>query len=93
MKWFLSNCPEIDRALKQGEDAAVIESVKAAGEIKSPISGVVIEVNDLLNDTPETVNDDPDGQGWVYKIKPADVADLEGLMDLAAYESLLETLA
>ncbi len=85
--------PDIDRELAKGEDAAVVESVKAAGEIKSPISGVVVEVNELLSDEPEKVNDDPDGDGWIFKIKPTDSSEFASLMDDAAYSALIETLA
>lgn len=84
--------PEIDRTIEQGEEAAVIESVKAAGEIKSPVSGVVVEVNDALTDTPEKINEDPDGEGWVYKIRPGNLSELDGLMDLTAYQALIESL-
>ncbi len=85
--------PDVDRVLSQGEDAAVIESVKAAGEVKSPIGGTVVAVNDQLTDTPEKVNEDPDGDGWIFKIKPSDSEELSSLMDDAAYKSLVESLA
>ncbi len=89
--------PEVGRNLKQGEEAAVIESVKAAGEVKSPLSGEVVEVNEELDDSPETVNDEPMGAGWIYKIKPADAdkfaAELADLMDDDAYNGLVESLA
>ncbi len=84
--------PDLARELEQGEEAAIIESVKAAAELKSPLSGVVTEVNETLTDSPETINDDPDGEGWVYKMKPGDPSELDGLMDLAAYQSLVESL-
>ncbi len=84
--------PDLARELAQGEEAAVIESVKAAAELKSPLSGVVTEVNETLADTPETINDDPDGEGWVYKMKPNDRSELDGLMDLSAYQSFVESL-
>ena len=71
----------------------VIESVKAAGEVKSPLSGVVVAVNDALVDSPEKVNDDPAGEGWIFKINSGDISQLENLMDDAAYKSLLESLA
>ncbi len=84
--------PDIDRELERGEEAAVIESVKAAGELKSPVSGVVVEVNEILTEIPEKINDAPDGEGWVYKIRPSDLSELDRLMDLAAYQSLVESL-
>jgi glycine cleavage system H protein len=85
--------PEVDRELAKGEDAAVVESVKAAGEVKSPVSGVVTEINESLADEPEKINDDPDGDGWIYKIKPSDGAEFASLMDDDAYKALLESLA
>ncbi len=84
--------PDLERKLEQGEEAAIIESVKAAAELKSPISGVVTEVNETLTDTPETINDDPDAGGWIYKMRPSDRSELDGLMDQAAYESLIGSL-
>ena len=84
--------PDMDRELKQGEEAAVIESVKAAGELNSPVGGVVVEVNETLTEAPEKINDDPDGEGWVYKMKPSDLSELDGLMGLTAYQSLVESL-
>ncbi len=85
--------PDIDRVLEQGEEAAVIESVKAAGEVKSPVSGTVVAVNQALEDAPEKINEDPSGTGWIYKIKPADSVWLTDLMDEGAYQSLVESLA
>ena len=85
--------PEVDRELTKGEDAAVVESVKAAGEVKSPLSGVVTEINESLTDEPEKINDDPDGDGWIYKIKPSNDTDFASLMDDDAYNALLESLA
>jgi glycine cleavage system H protein len=85
--------PDLDRTLDKGEEAAVIESVKAAGEIKSPMGGTVTAVNEDLNDTPEKVNEDPSGEGWVYKISPSDMNEFEGLMDEAAYKALVESLS
>jgi len=85
--------PDIDQSLEQRDEAAVIESVKAAGEVKSPVGGTVVEVNEALNDNPEKINEDPSGDGWVYKIKPADSNEFEALMDDAAYDALVETLS
>ena len=77
--------PEVGRQLAVGDEAAVIESVKAAGEVKSPVSGEVIEVNQALVDEPSLMNSAPEGEGWVYKIQLANLAELDGLMDEAAY--------
>jgi len=85
--------PDVDRQVAQGEEAAVVESVKAAGEVKAPVAGVVVEVNEALADEPEKVNDDPTGSGWFYKIRPTDATQLSALMDESSYQSLLESLA
>jgi glycine cleavage system H protein len=67
----------------------VIESVKAAGEIHSPLSGTVIAVNDALADDPAVVNGDSMGAGWFYRLQPADLAELDGLLDADAYAALV----
>ena len=85
--------PEVDQVLTKGEEVAVIESVKAAGEVKAPISGVVVAVNELLDDEPEKINEAPSGEGWIFKIKPSDSSEMDELMDDAAYNALLESLA
>ncbi len=77
--------PEIGRRLERGEDAAVIESVKAAAECKAPVSGTVVEVNRLLVDEPGKVNQDPAGAGWFFKLKVDDPKQLDALLDEAAY--------
>ncbi len=78
--------PAAGKAVKAGGDAAVVESVKAASEVYSPVSGTVKEGNAALPDAPETVNQDPQGKGWFFKIELADPKELDGLMDQAAYE-------
>ena len=83
--------PEAGRAVEQGGDAAVVESVKAASDVYAPVSGEVIEGNAALASAPETVNADPEGEGWFAKIKVSD-ASTEGLMDRAAYDAFLATL-
>jgi len=84
--------PEIGREMDKGDEAAVVESVKAASEVYSPIGGEVIEVNETLEDAPETVNASPDGDGWFLKIKIADASELEALMDEAKYKEYCEGL-
>ena len=79
--------PEVGRKVKQGEDVAVIESVKAAAECKAPVSGTVVEVNGSLADEPAAVNRDPLAAGWFFKLKVDDPKQLEGLMDEAAYKA------
>lgn len=84
--------PEVGRTLEQGSEAAVVESVKAASEVYAPVSGEVIATNETLEATPATVNEDATGQGWFLKIKIADSAQLDALMDEAAYAEYLKTL-
>lgn len=76
----------------QGEDCAVVESVKAAGDVKSPVSGTIVEVNEALADNPETTNEDPMGDGWLYRIRLSDVAELDSLMDESDYRAYLNSL-
>jgi glycine cleavage system H protein len=77
--------PSVGQKLKKGDEAAVVESVKAASEIYSPASGTVIEVNTALTGEPGLINMSPDGDGWIYKLRLDNAAELEGLMDEAAY--------
>ena len=72
-----------------GQEVVVIESVKAAGDIKSPISGTIIEINKKLLDAPEEVNDDPTGSGWFYRLKVKSTGDLDLLLDKSQYETLI----
>ena len=81
--------PTVGGAVTQGDEAAVIESVKAAGEVKSPVGGTIMEINESLVDTPEKVNDDPMGKGWIYKVAITDPTEWESLMDEAAYAALV----
>ena len=82
--------PEVGRELSKGDEAAVIESVKAASELHAPASGTVTEVNDALNDEPTKVNEDAQGEGWFFKLKVSDAAELDALMDEAAYKDSLD---
>lgn len=84
--------PDVGAAFSQAEQAAVIESVKAASEIYAPISGEVIEVNEVLDGTPETVNGDSTGEGWLFKMKASDADELDGMMDEAAYQTYIDGL-
>src|SRR5262245_31224672 len=82
--------PELDVVLDAGEEAGVVESVKAASDIYAPIGGTIIAVNSVLEDAPETVNQDPYGDGWFFKIKPNDVGELEELLDADGYSEVAE---
>ena len=84
--------PAAGRKVAKGEAIAVVESVKAASDIYAPVSGEVVESNAALADTPGDVNTEPMGKGWFFKIKLADKADLEGLMDEAAYAAFVKGL-
>ncbi len=81
--------PEVGASFEQGEDAAVVESVKAASEIIAPVSGEIVEVNTALEDEPTGVNFDPMGNGWFMKIKLSKAAELDELMDEDAYKALV----
>jgi glycine cleavage system H protein len=84
--------PEVGKTLAAGEALAVVESVKAASDVYAPIAGEVVETNTALGDKPETVNESAEGEGWFAKLKVANPADYEGLMDKAAYDEFLKTL-
>ena len=84
--------PEVGKKLDKGKEMAVVESVKAASEVYAPISGEVTEVNNALTDAPATVNEDALGKGWFAKIKLANKAELDGLMDEAAYKAYVDGL-
>jgi glycine cleavage system H protein len=81
--------PEVGKALTKGGAAAVVESVKAASDVYSPVSGEVIAANEALGSAPELVNTDPYGQGWLFRIKPANKAELDELLTSTAYEKVL----
>lgn len=78
--------PEVGRHITLGEAVGVVESVKTASDIHAPISGTVVEVNTALEDDPDFVNDEPYAKGWIYKIKPDNIADLEVLLNNTDYE-------
>ncbi|MGB7193275.1 MAG: glycine cleavage system protein GcvH [Collimonas pratensis] len=82
--------PEVGAKLAKGEEAAVIESVKAASEIMMPVAGTVTEINEALADAPETINEDPMNAGWFFKMKVNDAAELNSLMDEAAYAAMIK---
>lgn len=79
--------PEVGRTVAKGDETGVVESVKAASEIYAPVSGEIVEINEALVDAPQTVNTDPAGAGWFYKIRLAEPGQIDGLMDEAAYKA------
>ena len=84
--------PAAGRTDAKGEEAAVVESVKAASDVYAPVSGEVIESNGALADDPAVINRDPEGEGWFFKLRLADSSELDGLMDEAAYRDWVKTL-
>ncbi|MCP5162606.1 MAG: glycine cleavage system protein GcvH [Hahellaceae bacterium] len=83
--------PEVGSELTAGDEAGVVESVKAASDIFTPISGEVIAVNDALEDSPDLVNNDPYNDGWFFKVKPSDTGELDSLLDAEGYTEICES--
>lgn len=81
--------PKVGARLEAGKDCAVVESVKAASDVYAPLAGEVTAVNDAVVGAPETVNKDPYGNGWLFRVKPASAGDVDKLLDAGAYEKLL----
>jgi glycine cleavage system H protein len=84
--------PEAGRRVTKGQEAAVVESVKAASDVYAPLSGEVIEGNSALSDDPALINSDPEGAGWFFKLKLDNAGELEGLMDEVAYRDFVASL-
>ena len=84
--------PEAGRQVSKGQEAAVVESVKAASDVYAPVSGAVTEGNPAIADDPAIINRDPEGEGWFFKLKLSDSSELEGLMDETAYREWVKTL-
>jgi len=84
--------PAAGKVVKAGAEAAVVESVKAASEVYAPVSGEVTAANDALTGEPSKVNDDPEGEGWFFKLKLSDAGEFAGLMDAAAYAEFTKGL-
>ncbi len=82
--------PEVGAGVSQGDDCAVAESVKAASDIYAPLSGEIVEVNDALADAPELVNSSPYEDGWLFKIKLSDEAELAALLDAQGYKDSID---
>ena len=84
--------PEVGKSFAKGDVAGVVESVKAAADLYMPVSGEVVEVNTTLKDDPSLANTDPLGKGWFFKVRVANMAEFDQLMDPPAYDALLKTL-
>lgn len=82
--------PEVGRMLDEAEDCAVVESVKAASDVYSPVAGEVVAVNEDLEESPQSLNEDPYGDGWIFRVKPSNSDAYDGLMDAKAYSEHLE---
>ncbi|HVC17949.1 MAG TPA: glycine cleavage system protein GcvH [Rhodanobacter sp.] len=83
--------PEVGSSVRAGTGVAVVESVKAASDIYSPVSGEIVEVNEALNDKPEIINEDAYEEGWIFLVRPSDRDELDELLDANAYEDLVES--
>ncbi|MHB1140280.1 MAG: glycine cleavage system protein GcvH [Sulfuricaulis sp.] len=81
--------PTAGTQVTSGKECGVVESVKAASDVYAPVSGEIVEANSLLSDSPETVNKDPYGSGWMFRLKPANKAEVDALLDAKAYEALV----
>ncbi len=81
--------PQAGTKVTSGKECGVVESVKAASDVYAPVSGEIVEANAALADSPETVNKDSYGAGWMFRLKPANKAELDGLLDAKAYEALV----
>jgi len=84
--------PDVGKALAKGDEAAVVESVKAASEVYAPLSGEITAVNDALGDDPAKVNTDAEGDGWLFKMTSSDAGEMDGLMDADAYKAHIASL-
>jgi glycine cleavage system H protein len=87
-----AEAPPLGKTLKRGDQAAVVESVKAASDVFAPASGEVVAVNSEVESKPGLINEDALGRGWLFRIKLADVSELDGLMDESAYADYVKTL-
>jgi glycine cleavage system H protein len=83
--------PEVGIDVDEGDDVAVIESVKAASDVYAPVAGEIVAANEALSETPELINKDPYGDGWIFRIKPLDEGAWDSLMDADAYTELVES--
>ena len=84
--------PEEGKQVGKGDDAAVVESVKAASDVYAPVSGTIVEGNPALEDNPALVNEDPEGEGWFFRMSLSDTSELDGLMDEGKYQDFVSKL-
>jgi glycine cleavage system H protein len=84
--------PDAGKTVSKGDDAAVVESVKAASDVYAPVAGTVVEGNPALADNPALVNEDPEGEGWFFRLTLSDPSEVESLMDEAAYKDFVSKL-
>lgn len=84
--------PDEGKQVSKGDDAAVVESVKAASDVYAPVSGTIIEGNPALGDNPALVNEDPEGEGWFFRMTLSDTSELDGLMDEGKYQDFVSKL-
>ena len=82
--------PEVGETVDAGDDVAVAESVKAASDSYAPVTGEIVEVNEALEDSPELVNSDPYGDGWMFKVKLSDTSELDALLDAEGYQNVID---
>lgn len=83
--------PKVGKVVSANDFCAMVESLKANSDVHSPVSGEVVEVNGKLNDDPSLINEDPHGEGWLFKVKVSDVSSIDALLDAAAYAALLKS--
>lgn len=83
--------PQVGDSVDAGADCAVVESVKAASDVYSPVSGEIIAVNEALSDKPETINEDAYGDGWIFVVKPSDPSEMDDMLDPDTYSELIES--
>jgi len=82
--------PEVGQSVGKGDECSVVESVKAASDIYSPVTGEIIAINDSLEDSPEAINESSYDDGWIFVVKPVDTSELDDLLDAKGYENLIE---
>ena len=82
--------PEVGETVEAGADCAVVESVKAASDVYSPVTGEVVAINEMVQDAPETINEDAFGDGWLFQVRLSDPSELEGLLDADSYAAMIE---